>query len=210
MKLLLHPAYFPNIATYAAIARSEIVWETHDNYQKQTYRNRCHICTDIGKHLLTIPIKHTGSRHGRQKYRDVRIDNSYRWQRLHWRTLQTAYRTSAFFEFYEDDLAPLYEKKYDLLMEFNFASIQFLNECLGIQKSTETTEGFVKEPLELNDARFLIDAKQHLDFLPRPYFQVFQDRNDFVANISTLDLLFNEGTNALTYLKGQTLDFLNA
>ena len=108
MRLLLHPSYFPNIATFAAMIQNEVRWEVEDNYQKQTYRNRCYICTDKGRHLLNIPIKHVGGDQGRQKYKEVLVDNDYPWQRNHWRTLQTAYRTSPFFEFYEDDLAPVY------------------------------------------------------------------------------------------------------
>ena len=114
MKVLLHPTYFPNIVTLAVMVNYNAIWEAEDNYQKQTYRNRCHISTDQGRHILTVPIKHVGGTSGRQKYKDVKIDNGYRWQQQHWRTLQTAYRTSAFFEFYEDELAPLFEKEFTL------------------------------------------------------------------------------------------------
>ena len=210
MKVLLHPAYFPNIATIATMAENEAVWEIQDNYQKQTFRNRCQICTDQGKHILTIPIKHVGGTSGRQKYKEVRIDNSYRWQQQHWRTLQTAYRTSAFFEFYEDELEPLFTKKFEFLLDFNFATIAFIAEAIGISICDEKTETYHKD-FDLGfDARFLVNAKKELLFKNEQYFQVFEDRNDFISNSSGLDLLFNEGTNALNYLKAQKLSFLDA
>ena len=210
MKVLLHPAYFPNIATIATMAENEAVWEIQDNYQKQTFRNRCQICTDQGKHILTIPIKHVGGTSGRQKYKEVRIDNSYRWQQQHWRTLQTAYRTSAFFEFYEDELEPLFTRKFEFLLDFNFATIAFIAEAIGISICDEKTETYHKD-FDLGlDARFLVNAKKELSFENEQYFQVFEDRNDFISNSSGLDLLFNEGTNALNYLKAQKLSFLDA
>ncbi len=204
-RVVLHPAYFPNITTLVTMIKNELVWEVHDNYQKQTYRNRCHICTDTGRHVLTIPIKHVGGATGRQAYKEVKIDNTYRWQQQHWRTLQTAYRTSAFFEFYEDGLAPLYAKNFRYLMDFNHASISFLAEALDTDFSGIMTETYTKDIKNALDGRVLIKAKKQVPYKNSPYFQVFDDRNGFTENTSGLDLLFNEGTNALTYLQAQDL-----
>ena len=190
----------------AVLAQNKkVVWEVHDNFQKQTYRNRYHICTDQGLHKLSIPIKHVGGKDGRQKYRDVKLENGYRWQIQHWRTLQTAYRTSPFFEFYEDELAPLFEKSFRFLLDFNWESISFLSDALQLKTTTELTKNFQKEVSENKDLRFLVNAKKkpHLDF--KAYQQVFVERHGFIANVSTLDLLFNEGPNALVYLKKMTL-----
>lgn len=208
-KIVIHPAYFPNIATMVSLVGNEVQWEVHDNYQKQTFRNRCHICTDIGRHTLTIPIKHVGGKTGRQKYSDVHIDNGYRWQQQHWRTLQTAYRTSAYFEFYEDELAPLYANNYDSLLAFNLATIEFLCDALSTPFPKTTTASYQKNMDKRIDARPLVKAKQGIDFSNAPYFQVFDDRNGFTPNTSALDLLFNEGTNALSYLKQQERTFLD-
>lgn len=112
MKHLLHPGYFPNIATFSVIAQEEVCWEVEDNFQKQTYRNRCYICADRGKLMMNLPIIHIGKEKKRQLYKDVKLDNHYPWQRQQWRTLQTAYRSSPFFEYYEDEIAPLYEKEH--------------------------------------------------------------------------------------------------
>ncbi len=210
MPSLLHPSYFPNIITMAAVVQHQVIWEVQDNYQKQTYRNRCYVCTDQGKHTLTIPIKHVGGANGRQYFRDVQIDNSYPWQRQHWRTLQTAYRTSPFFEFYEDDLAPLYEKKFNRLLDFNFSTITALCECLGLAMPEEKTEQYEKTVTTALDCRSLVNAKKSVAVEQPTYIQVFGDRHGFIENLSTLDLLFNEGTAALDYLKQLNLKLLDA
>ena len=181
-----------------------------DNYQKQTYRNRCYICNDRGKHILSIPVKHVGGQKGRQKYKEILIENDYDWQRQHWRTLQTAYRTSPFFEFYEDELAPLYETTQKYLLDFNLKTIEVICSCLQINLPTVKTESYETAPKNSLDARFLIKRKQDLTVIFENYTQVFGDRHGFIENISTLDLLFNEGTNALSYLKNQNIAFINA
>ena len=195
----------------ASLVQNEIIWEVADNYQKQTYRNRCYICTDQGKHILSIPIKHVGGDQGRQKYKNVKLENDYQWQRQHWRTLQTAYRTSPYFEYYEDEIAPLFDKKYDFLMDFNFKTIEVICDCLQIEMPFERTQNFqVHLPNNILDARFLVSSKNELEFEQEEYVQVFGDRHGFIQNTSILDLLFNEGTNALSYMKSINPSFTNA
>ena len=207
---MLHPGYFPNIANFAAIVQNDICWEVMDNFQKQTYRNRCYICTDLGKHMLNIPIKHVGNRKGKQRYGDVKIDNDYPWQRQHWRTLETAYRTSPFFEFYEDDIAPLYHNTFHSLMDFNLKTIETVCECLQIKMPQDRTEVFEVDVTDKIDGRILINSKANFQFQQPEYVQVFEDRNDFIPNLSILDLLFNEGTNTLNYLKNLNINLTNA
>jgi len=210
LKIVLHPSYFPSIATFSVIAQHNVIWEAHDNFQKQTYRNRCYICTDQGKHMLNIPIKHAGGKEGRQKYAHVEMDNSYPWKKIHWRTLETAYRTSPFFEFYEDDIRPLFEGPHTSLYDYNLKTIETIAECLGIGISEEKTALYEPELSNQMDGRFLVEAKKEVNPEMEPYPQVFDDRHGFVSNLSILDLLFNEGTNALSYLENQPLDFLHA
>jgi hypothetical protein len=205
MPVLLHPAYFPNIHTFAVLAQHKVVWETWDNYQKQTYRNRCYICTDQGKLMLNIPIRHVGGNEGRQLYRDVQIDYSENWPRQHWRALQTAYRTSPFFEFYEDELAPLFERKEKYLLDFNLRTVAVTCECLQMAFQNNKTDSFVKTPEDMVDARTLVHAKGEKPLGQKPYIQVFGDRHGFIGNLSILDLLFNEGSRAPDYLLNQTL-----
>ena len=210
MDVLLHPTYLPNIATFATLFQNTIIWEVCDNYQKQTYRNRAFICTDQGKFMLNIPIKHVGGKEGRQKYKEVKLDNDYRWQRQHWRTLQTAYRTSPFFEYYEDDLAPIFMNKYQYLLDFNLNAIDIIASCLQFKVNKRYTDLFVLKPQGVLDARFLVDAKRTIHINQKSYMQVFNTRHGFIENCSVLDLLFNEGPASLDYLMNQNLDFLNA
>ncbi|WP_282050938.1 WbqC family protein [Maribacter aquivivus] len=198
---LIHPSYFPNILTFSYIMHHPICWEVNDNYQKQTFRNRTYISNDRGKHILSIPIIHAGRANGRQKYKDVLIDNSYPWQRQHWRTLETAYRTSPFFEFYEDDIRPLYHQTYESLLDFNLKTIETIFECLQLEMPTEKTLAYETTPESKEDFRFLISAKFKPQLNIEPYTQVFGDRHGFTPNLSILDLLFNLGPNSIQYLK---------
>lgn len=203
--VLLHPAYLPNIATLAVIAQHEILWDVSGNYQKQTYRNRTYITTDHGKLLLGIPVVHRGNS-ARQSYADIRIDYTQPWMRTHWRSLETAYRTSPFFEFYEHFFAELYLKEELFLVDFNLRSIEALLKCLQLPFSSDSVKIYDKTPVQ-EDLRILIDAKKKLDYYNTPYHQVFNERNGFIENISAIDLICNEGPNALSYLKSETLPF---
>lgn len=199
----LHPTYFPNILSMSLVVSENVQWEVWDNYQKQTYRNRCLICTDQGVHRLTVPIKHVGGEEGRQLYRDVRVDHSMPWQRQHWRGIKTAYRTSPFFEFYEDDLAHLFEKRYAHLLDMNFEIIEVLAGLIGYEMSLDRTEKYIPEIDNAMDARFLVRAKDILSFKNEPYQQVFSERHGFIPNVSVLDLLFALGPETLAYLRSQ-------
>jgi hypothetical protein len=201
MNLLMHPGYFPNCITMACLVQGQVTWEVWDNYQKQTYRNRCYIATDRGRLMLNIPIRHVGGSTGRQHYREVRIENSYPWQRQHWRSLQTAYRAAPFFEYYEADLSPLFETTYSFLLDLNLATIELVCTLLQRPFPRAQTTSFMTTLEGIQDARSLIDAKRE-DPCPVPqYTQVFQERHGFLPNLSVLDLLFNEGTGAVGYLK---------
>lgn len=176
-----------------------IVFENDDNYQKQTYRNRTYIYGANGKLLLNIPIKHSGDG-SHQKYRDVKIENNFEWQKHHWKSLQSAYRSSAFFEFYEDEFAHLFEKTQRFLMDFNYKCQELVCECLQLNLTYSKTKEYFKNPQQI-DLREAINAKTKPLIPATRYFQVFEDKKGFIPNLSILDLLFNEGTSALTYLE---------
>ncbi|SRX55686.1 WbqC family protein [Aequorivita sp. CIP111184] len=204
--ILLHPSYFPSIAQMAAVAQAEkVVFEVEDNYQKQTYRNRMFIAHSNGKLLLNIPIKHSKTKK-RQKTKDVLVENDFPWQEQHRKSLQSAYRTSPFFEFYEDDLKPLFIKNVEGLMAHNFKIFDLLCELIGIEVEIVKTTLFERHP-EIADLRFLINAKKESSFKTEEYTQVHQANHPFLPNLSVLDLLFNEGPNALSYLERQSLSF---
>lgn len=204
--ILLHPAYFGPISQFVALIKADsVLFENEDNYQKQTYRNRMYIYGANGKLLLNIPIKHTGDKSNHQKYREVRVENDFPWQDQHWKSLQSAYRTSPFFEFYEDDFMPLYMKKYEYLMDFNYDCLELALECLQTGREFSKTSEYLKSPEGVQDARPLINAKSRFTGEPEQYPQVFQPKLGFLPNLSIVDLIFNEGPNALNYLENQEL-----
>lgn len=178
------------------------MYEVCDNYQKQSYRNRMYIGTANGRLLLNIPIKHTGTG-GHKKTADAQIEQSFLWQRQHWRSLVIAYRTSPFFEFYENELHPLFHTEFDSLLNLNKASLHCIYEMLGIMpKATADTAEYKMnyEDSEYDDLRVLADAKRKPEVhLPR-YRQVFEEKNGFIPHLSVLDLIFNLGPESLSYL----------
>ncbi|MDT0295618.1 WbqC family protein [Mesonia ostreae] len=207
--LILHPAYFGSIEQFVYFAKAEkICFENEDNYQKQTYRNRQYIYGANGKLLLNIPIKHLHIKNKRQKYKEVKIENDFKWQINHWRSLEAAYRTSPFFEFYEDEFRPLYEKDYTYLMEFNYACLDVLQSCLQLDIPIEKTEEFIKayNDSEIVDGRNLISAKKKLSVNLEDYIQVFSNKEGYIPNLSILDLLFNEGPSSIMYLENQVFN----
>ena len=143
MNILLHPTYFPSISHFIGIVQAKsVTFEIEDNFQKQTYRNRTYIYDANGKLLLNIPVIHTQI--NRQKYRDVKIANDSKWQDLHWKSLESAYRTSPFFEFYEDDLRPLFKLKTDRIVDFNFKCLEVICNCLQLDLKFNKTNAFRK------------------------------------------------------------------
>jgi len=204
MTVLLHPTYCPSIATFVAIAKADsVVMEVQDNYQKQTYRNRCYIYAANGKLQLSIPV--VFSQKNRQKYSEVKIANTYKWQDNHWKSLESAYRTSPFFEFYADELQPLFTETFDTILEFNLKCFELICDCLQLELDYSKTEVYDKEPKNTIDYRLLVNAKKETIIPLKPYTQVFEAKHGFINNLSILDLLFNEGTNAVSYLKSQTI-----
>ena len=204
--ILLHPTYFPSIVQMVAIVKMDkLVFEIQDNYQKQSYRNRTYIAHANGRLLLNVPVKH--SKNGiRQKTKIVTIENSFPWQTQHWKSLQSAYRTSPYFEFYEDDIAPIFNNPAKQLLELNFSIYKLLCELLGLDKSYDTTTEYLIEPPQL-DLRYLVESKKQKNHQLSSYTQVMEANHGFLPNLSVLDLLFNEGPNALAYLESQNIEF---
>lgn len=192
------PSYFPSIQyVHALLKADEAVFTTHAHYQKQTYRNRCSIYGANGKLNLTIPIQHKKSQ-GHQKDDAVKIMWEEDWQNLHWKSLTSAYRSSPFFEFYEDELKEHFFIQPDGLMDFNLAQLKGLLAVLEI----DITFKFADEYIPLNrKEEELINAKKTSTLSLPSYQQVFTIKHGFIPHLSILDLIFNLGPESLDYLE---------
>lgn len=205
MNTLLHPTYFPSISHFVAIAQSEeITFEIEDNFQKQTNRNRTYIYSPNGIQLLNIPVKHSKLSH--QKTKDIQIENDFDWQKQHFKSLEAAYRSSPFFEYFEDDIRPIFEKKHNFLLDLNFETLDFITKSMRLKLDYKTNVEYFHEvdANKVTDFRFLANGKKDTSVF-ESYTQVFDDKYGFINNLSVLDLLFNEGKFALDYLKSQKI-----
>ena len=195
---LFIPTYFSPISQYQALLNSNsITFEVEDNYQKQTYRNRCYIYGANGKQLLNIPVTIPKS-NKKTKSKDILIENS-NWQKQHYKSLEAAYNHSPFFEFYKDDLQKLFSKKYTYLLDVNLDSFAFIMEALELSKEYSLSK--VYEETKLNDFRNLADSKKKVEISFLSYIQMFDQKFGFLKNLSILDLLFMEGPNSINFLK---------
>ena len=203
MNILIHPTYFPSISHYIAMVQAgSVTFEMEDNFQKQTNRNRMYIYSPNGIQLLNVPVKHSIDKH--QKYKEVRIENDFDWQKNHFKSLEAAYRTSPFFEYFEDDFRPLFEKKQEFIMDLNLEIFELVNSSLGIKIEAQKTTEFFHEAIDYKDYRSLANGKKDTTQIEE-YTQVFNEKHGFINNLSILDLLFNEGRYAVDYLKNQQL-----
>jgi hypothetical protein len=201
--ILIHPSYFPSISHFVAIAEADIVtFEVEDNFQKQTNRNRMYIYSPNGIQLLNVPVKHNKERH--QRIKEVKIENDFDWQKQHFKSLEAAYRSSPFFEYFEDDILSIFQKKHNYLMDLNMETMAIVSKCLRLEFDYDETTEYFHEVTDKVDHKNLINGKKDTTVF-EPYTQVFGDKHGYLNNLSILDLLFNEGRYALDYLKKQQL-----
>jgi hypothetical protein len=202
-------AYLPPVQYYSKLAACpEAVFELYENFPKQTYRNRSYIMSPNGKQMLVVPLK---SRRERTITRDIRISYNDNWQKLHWRSMEAAYRRSAYFEYYENDLLPFYSaKKFEFLVDLNLELIQLINSLLKIKMNPAGTISYEEDYADLKDYRSLLSPKVdfHTDpeFIVKPYPQVFDTKQAFIPNLSIVDLLFNQGPRSVDYFTGPLPD----
>ena len=199
--VLLSSAYLPPVEYLAWAVRSgRVLIEQWDTYRKQTFRNRCLIATTGGVQALTVPVEKPAAEHA--PMRDLRISDHGHWRRLHWQALQSAYRSSPYFDYFADDFAPFFERKYDFLIDFNEALQQLVCQLLDIETRVILTDHY--EPEVPNDFREAIRPKHTVEdptFRPEPYYQVFREKFGFLPNLSIVDLLFNMGPEGLLTLR---------
>jgi hypothetical protein len=185
--------YFTQLNAY----NPDFVIEKHEHFPKQTYRNRANIYSPDGILTLVVPVVKGSKVHTPVK--DVKISYDFSWQRLHWMSLQACYRRSAYFEYYEDDLSPFYEKKETFLFDYNDQLLRLLLKLLKIKSEINYTESYEAEYHSLTDFRQNIHPKKVSGFEQKPYFQVFEERHGFMKNLSIVDLLFNQGPQSINY-----------
>lgn len=202
---VLTTAYFPPVEYFFAIARSgKVLIEQHEKYQKQSYRNRCRILSAAGPEDLSIPIVKDGTLS--RPIRDLKIDYSDNWLQRHLRAFSAAYNSSAFFEYYEDELSSILLAKPVFLFDLNCSLLERLLELTGIRADISFTESYLSDYEDAFDFRERIHPKHKGESLlqeykkEKTYFQVFSDKYPFTANLSILDLLSAEGPNALSFL----------
>ena len=197
ISVCLTSAYLAPVEYYVALANAETAFlEQFDSYEKQTYRNRCNILTANGISFLSVPVeKFSGAK---ILTRDIRISEHNDWQIQHWRSIESAYNSSPFFEFYKDDFQPFYEKKWDFLWDFNIELQAKVLELLDLQPNLKFTDNY--QPIlneGVDDLRESIHPKKasQTENL-KPYYQVFEQRFGFQKNLSIVDLLFNMGNES--------------
>lgn len=201
--VLLSTAYFAPVQFYSFMVSASAVYvEQFENFQKQTYRNRCEILGSNGVTSLVVPV--VKGRGKKIAIKDLKISYDEDWQRNHWRSIFSAYNSSPFFEFYKDELFPVFKKKRKYLFDLNLEINNILCDFLEIDNKVELTSDFEKVPAGTLNLREMISPKNktkiNRNFKASEYTQVFSGKFGFVANLSMLDLLFNEGPNSYTHL----------
>lgn len=201
----LSTAYFAPVSYYMALlAHDRIVIEQWCNYTKQTYRNRCHIAGANGVLSLSVPVVKPDTL--KCPTRDIRISDHGEWRHLHWNAIASAYGSSPFFEYYQDDIRPFFEKRYTFLLDFNEAIRQTLCELIGLEPHVEYTDQYAQPAPGEADLREAIHPKRNIaETIPsmhlKPYYQVFAPKYGFLPDLSILDLLMNMGPESILILK---------
>lgn len=205
MNVYLSSAYLAPVQYYAKLYACEKAFvERYDHYMKQTYRNRCVIAAADGPLTLSVPTEKPDTLKCLMK--DVRISDHGNWRHLHWIALESAYRNSPFFEYYQDDFRPFYEKKYTYLYDFNEELCTLICRLMDMRPCVERTCDYLSaEDGQTEDFRDRIHPKRNWReddrFTAVPYYQVFEERHGFLPNLSVVDLLFNMGPESLLVLR---------
>ena len=199
MDILIHPNYFPNIHQFTQIIKANnILFEVSDNYQKQTFRNRTYIYGANGKLGLFIPVIH--SHKNRELFKDVKISYESNWMDLHLKSLQSAYRSSPYFEYFEDDFIKLYSEKEKFIVDFNIKCIKLISNLLDIDLNFKISNEYVEKTNDIIDLRNLSNARKEKKIDTPKYIQVFESKHGYINNLSILDLIFSEGPNSVSLI----------
>ena len=192
-------AWFPPTEYFAVLAKySSVYVEACENYQKQSYRNRCRIYAADGAQMLHFPVRHRDGRFN-LPIREIEVDYSTPWVEKAERCIETAYRSSAYFEYYRDGLFAILDAHPRTLWELDLRIIRFFMEKIGLRTELVPTTSFAPDALDIHPKR--PNGILHELGADRPYYQVFAERHGFIPGLSIMDLLFNEGPASLDYLR---------
>lgn len=199
--LILPSCYMPPVSWFAAFVQhtGPVKIEKFEHFPKQTYRNRAHISSPNGLLGLSIPVVKGAKSH--TKLKDVKISYEANWQKIHWKSLESGYRSSSFFEFYEDDIRPFYEKRTEFLFDYNELLMEFLFKSLKLEKNYDFTSSYEVYEEPVKDYRDIIHPKKTPLFSTDEYYQVFSTANGFISDLSIVDLLFNHGNRAMEIIR---------
>ena len=199
MKAILPISYFGNIQYFSILKNSdEVIIDVFEHFVKQSYRSRTEILGANGKLSISVPV----NRKDKLPINEVSIEKSQNWQKSHWKSIESSYRSSPYFEYYEHKLRPFFKEEYSSLIELNKSILEVIIDILKIDKKYSFSDSYVEVSGEKIDYRSVISPKKKLkEMYPnQKYIQVFSDRFEFVPNLSILDLIFNEGPNAINFL----------
>ena len=190
------------------LSPSVVYIEACENFQKQSYRNRCRFYAADGVQTLSFPIIHEGGTH-KIPISEIKVDYKKPWVLQHERAISSAYGTSAYFEYYQDELFAILEAGHERLFDLNMALLNFFIEKTGVKVDLRLTEDYIKDTRH-EDLREVIHPKRPNTILQdlsleKPYFQVFSGKYGFQPDLSIMDLLFNEGPDSILYLKTSSL-----
>ena len=186
---LFSTAYWAPTSYYLLATQSNRVQiEQYEFYQKQSYRNRCTILSANGPLSLVVPILRPHQR----LIRDIRIDYSKPWQRIHWRAIEAAYRSAAYFQEYHQEVLALYQRETPFLFDLNLQTWELGRKLLALALPWSFTASFAPVANHSDDYRNQIHPKRNRLISLQPYFQVFANKFGFVPDLSILDLIFNE------------------
>lgn len=212
MTILVPISYLPPISYIkACVVSEEILIEAWETYPKQTFRNHCEIGGPNGRQRLTIPVTRPNGNHTLTK--DIRIASHLPWQKIHWRSFEAAYNKSPFFLYYQDYLLPFYEKDYAFLLDFNMQLLETLFQAIRLDAIVSLTNSFERNPVGATDLRdqwavgsgqWEVDSGKLAVGNQAEYYQVFGDRNGFLGDLSVVDLLYNLGPEAFSYIKSSS------
>lgn len=194
MSHIFPTAYLPSIEYVSLFLKTEDASiELFETYQKQSCRTRTNVMTANGVQTLTIPVIKTNGNHTLTK--DIEISYKESWQQVHLRCLESAYRKSAYFDYYFPYFEKIYKQKFNTLVELNDFCLKTILKIMKVKKDYSFTTDFERITDE-NDYRISL-SKGTNKIEMKPYYQVFADRHGFIPNLSIVDLLFNEGPNSI-------------